>query len=43
MTDHGSGAEPLQLQRRLTLTLLRDEAAARLSLADLPADVFARP
>jgi hypothetical protein len=43
MTDHGSGAEPLQIQRRLTLALLRDEAAARLGLTDLPADVFARP
>jgi WD40 repeat protein/tetratricopeptide (TPR) repeat protein len=43
IADHGSGAEPLQLQRRLTLTLLRAEAAALLGLADLPADVFARP
>jgi WD40 repeat protein/serine/threonine protein kinase/tetratricopeptide (TPR) repeat protein len=78
-TDHGRGTEPLQLQRRLTLTLLRAEAAAllgvtddpksagkkdekavdnaddrrtkgpvpkpaaRLGLADRPADVFARP
>jgi WD40 repeat protein/tetratricopeptide (TPR) repeat protein len=43
ITDHSDGAEPLQLQRRLTLTLLRAEAEALLGLPDLPADVFARP
>jgi tetratricopeptide (TPR) repeat protein len=41
--DHDRGTEPLQFQRRLTLALLRAEAAALLGLADLPADVFARP
>jgi tetratricopeptide (TPR) repeat protein len=41
--DHGSGAEPLSLQRRLALTLLRAEAAALLGLAALHDDVFAGP
>ena len=36
ITDHGRGTEPLQLQRRLTLTLLRAEAAALLGVTEDP-------
>ncbi len=36
ITEHGNGAEPLQLQRRLTLTLLRAEAAALLGVTEDP-------
>ena len=39
--DHDKGTEPLPLQRRLTLSLLRKEAATVLGLGELPADVFA--
>jgi tetratricopeptide (TPR) repeat protein len=39
--DHDKGTEPLPFQRRLTLTLLRKEAATVLGLGELPADVFA--
>jgi tetratricopeptide (TPR) repeat protein len=41
--DHDRGAEPMQLHHRITLTLLRTEAAALLGSAELPDDVFAWP
>jgi tetratricopeptide (TPR) repeat protein len=36
IADHGRGTEPLQIERRLTLTLLRAEAAALLGVTDGP-------
>jgi hypothetical protein len=39
IADHDRGAEPLPLQRRLTLTLSRTEAKAVLGVKPIPGEV----